>query len=130
MVALVRVRPKDGWCDMAKEKTSPAWMFETDFDGAAYDYKRHRKKGEPSLDEAIKSINEASSPEDREKALNKAMEVTKRRVGLKKILPGKAAEGQMGDVVGAKNGGSIKKYAKGGKIDGCAQRGKTKGRMV
>jgi hypothetical protein len=31
-----------------------------------------------------------------------------------------------------KKGGKVKtkKYAKGGKIDGCAQRGKTKGRMV
>jgi vacuolar-type H+-ATPase subunit D/Vma8 len=87
---------------MAKEKANPAWMLETDFDGAAYDYKRNRKEGEPSLDEAIKKINESSSSEDREKALNKAMEVTNRRVkGLKKkFLPGKAAESQMDDVVG------------------------------
>jgi hypothetical protein len=27
-------------------------------------------------------------------------------------------------------GGNVKAYKKGGKIDGCAQRGKTKGRMV
>jgi hypothetical protein len=27
-------------------------------------------------------------------------------------------------------GGGVKAYKKGGKIDGCAQRGKTKGRMV
>ena len=31
---------------------------------------------------------------------------------------------------GMKRGGSVKKYTKGGSIDGCAQRGKTKGRMV
>jgi len=29
-----------------------------------------------------------------------------------------------------KKGGKVKKYAKGGSVDGCAQRGKTKGRMV
>lgn len=29
-----------------------------------------------------------------------------------------------------KKGGSVKKYAKGGSIDGCAQRGKTKGRYL
>jgi hypothetical protein len=27
-------------------------------------------------------------------------------------------------------GGNVKSYAKGGKIDGCAQRGKTKGRYI
>jgi hypothetical protein len=31
---------------------------------------------------------------------------------------------------GMKKGGAIKKYAKGGSVDGCAQRGKTKGRMI
>ncbi len=29
-----------------------------------------------------------------------------------------------------KKGGKVAKYAKGGSIDGCAQRGKTKGKMV
>jgi hypothetical protein len=31
-----------------------------------------------------------------------------------------------------KRGGKVKKYAKGGSVrgDGCAQRGKTKGRMI
>jgi hypothetical protein len=44
--------------------------------------------------------------------------------------------GSFQDFVNANNpvqkrsGGAIKNYAKGGKIDGCAQRGKTKGRMV
>ena len=114
---------------MAKEKANPSWMLETDFDGAAYDYKRNRKEGEPSLDEAIKQINESSSPEGREKALNKAMEVTNRRVkGLKKKLPGKAAEGQMGNVVGAKKGGMVSSASK--RADGCAKRGKTKCKMI
>lgn len=31
---------------------------------------------------------------------------------------------------GLKSGGGVKKYAKGGSIDGCAQKGKTKGKMV
>ena len=114
---------------MAKEKANPAWMLETDFDGAAYDYKRNRKEGEPSLDEAIKKINESSSSEDREKALNKAMEVTNRRVkGLKKKLPGKAAESQMDDVVGAKKGGMVSSASK--RADGIAKKGKTRGKMV
>lgn len=108
---------------MAKEKVNPAWMFETDFDGAAYHYKHNRKKGEPSLDEAIKEINEAPSSEDREKALNRAMGVTNRRVkGLKKK---EAAEGQMGDVVGAKKGGVVRSSAS-KRADGCAIRGKTR----
>ena len=112
---------------MAKEKVKPAWMFETDFDGAAYHYKRNRKEGEPSLDETIKEINEASSSEDREKALNRAMGVTNRRVkGLKKK---EAAEGQMGDVVGAKKGGMVKSSAS-KRADGCAIKGKTRGKMV
>jgi hypothetical protein len=29
-----------------------------------------------------------------------------------------------------KKGGDVKKYAKGGSVDGCAQRGKTKGTMI
>jgi len=43
----------------------------------------------------------------------------------------------LGEVMGTqepvtmyKRGGKVKKYAEGGSIDGCAQRGKTKGRMV
>jgi hypothetical protein len=107
---------------MAKEKVNPAWMFETDFDGVAYHYKRNRKKGEPSLDEAIKEINESSSAADREKALDKAMGVTNRRT---KRLPGDAAEGQTGDVVGAKKGGMIKSSAS-KRADGIAIRGKTR----
>lgn len=107
---------------MAKEKVNPAWMFESDFDGVAYDYKRNRKRGEPSLEETIKEINEASSAEDREKALNRAMGVTNRRVkGLKKK---EAAEGQMGDVVGAKTGGVVSSASK--RADGIAIRGKTR----
>jgi hypothetical protein len=54
-----------------------------------------------------------------------------------KKLPGKSAEGQMGDVMGAKKGGMIKKYAMGGSVgsaskraDGCATKGKTRGKMV
>jgi len=56
------------------------------------------------------------------------------------IVPrGRAEEslGQMGDVIGAKKGGMIKKMAKGGmtssaskRADGICKKGKTKGRMV
>ena len=54
-----------------------------------------------------------------------------------KKLPGSSAEGQMGDVMGAKKGGSVKKYKKGGTVssaskraDGIAVRGKTKCKIV
>jgi len=43
-------------------------------------------------------------------------------------LPGKAAEGRMSDVVGAKKGGMVSSASKRG--DGCAVKGKTRGRMV
>jgi hypothetical protein len=46
----------------------------------------------------------------------------------RKSLPGKAAEGKMSDVVGAKKGGMISSASKRG--DGCAIKGKTRGRMV
>jgi hypothetical protein len=61
----------------------------------------------------------------------------KAKPAAEKKLPGKSAEGQMGDVVGAKKGGMIKKYAMGGSVgsaskraDGCATKGKTRGKMV
>jgi hypothetical protein len=47
----------------------------------------------------------------------------------RKSLPGKAAEGKMSDVVGAKKGGMVKSSAS-KRGDGIAQRGKTRGRMV
>jgi hypothetical protein len=43
-------------------------------------------------------------------------------------LPGKATEGKMSDVVGAKKGGMVSSASKRG--DGCAIKGKTRGRMV
>jgi len=45
-----------------------------------------------------------------------------------KSLPGKAAEGQVSDIVGAKKGGMIGSASK--RADGVATRGKTRGRMV
>ena len=45
-----------------------------------------------------------------------------------KSLPGRAAEGSVSDVIGAKKGGMISSASK--RADGCAMRGKTKGRMV
>lgn len=40
-----------------------------------------------------------------------------------------AAKNSMNPDEGMKKGGKVKKYAKGGSIDGCAQRGKTRGTM-
>jgi hypothetical protein len=45
-----------------------------------------------------------------------------------KSLPGKAAEGQVSDIVGAKKGGMIGSASK--RADGIATKGKTRGRMV
>jgi hypothetical protein len=45
-----------------------------------------------------------------------------------KSLPGRAAEGSVSDVVGAKKGGMISSASK--RADGIATKGKTKGRMV
>jgi hypothetical protein len=57
-------------------------------------------------------------------------EVAKPKAPVKrKPLPGRAAEGQMSDVVGAKKGGMVKSSAS-KRGDGIAQRGKTRGRMV
>jgi len=46
----------------------------------------------------------------------------------RKPLPGRAAEGKMSDVVGAKKGGMVSSASKRG--DGCAIKGKTRGKMV
>lgn len=45
-------------------------------------------------------------------------------------VAGKAVKGHEKRMHGMKSGGMAKKYAKGGSIDGCATKGKTKGRMV
>ena len=45
-----------------------------------------------------------------------------------KSLPGRSAEGQMSDVVGAKKGGMISSASK--RADGCATKGKTRGKIV
>jgi hypothetical protein len=56
-------------------------------------------------------------------------EVAKPKAPAKrKPLPGRAAEGQMSDVVGAKKGGMVSSASKRG--DGIAQRGKTRGKMM
>jgi hypothetical protein len=52
----------------------------------------------------------------------------KKAPAKRKSLPGKAAEGQVSDIVGAKKGGMIGSASK--RADGVAQRGKTKGRIV
>ena len=53
--------------------------------------------------------------------------VVKKAVGMHdKQLHG----GKKTDLAKLKSGGCAKKYAAGGKVDGCATKGKTKGRMV
>ena len=61
-----------------------------------------------------------------------------RRMGLRGAVPGTYAEGPVGGMAAAmKKGGAVKKKAKGGTVssvskraDGCAVKGKTKGRFV
>ena len=71
----------------------------------------------------------ASTPED---------EATKRIRRIAEDREKRAAMGRLYDAAnktpsnpdeGMKKGGKVKKYAKGGSIDGCAQRGKTRGMM-
>ncbi len=50
------------------------------------------------------------------------------KVAPSRGLPGKSAEGSVSDVVGAKKGGMISSASK--RADGCAMRGKTRGKMV
>ena len=53
--------------------------------------------------------------------------------GARALIPGGAAGLAAEEIAkrqNMKSGGNVKAYKKGGKIDGCAQRGKTKGRMV
>jgi len=45
-----------------------------------------------------------------------------------KGLPGRSTEGSVSDVVGAKKGGMISSASK--RADGCATKGKTRGKMV
>ncbi len=57
----------------------------------------------------------------------------RRAEAMRKSVPASAREGEAYDYAGYKKGGKTKKYAKGGYVrsaDGCAQRGKTKGRMI
>ena len=60
------------------------------------------------------------------KAKGTAKEVKMAAGGMKKRMP-KADE--MGGM-DMKKGGKVAKYAKGGSIDGCAMKGKTKGTMI
>jgi hypothetical protein len=76
-----------------------------------------RKEGDKSFEWRGKKYTTEMAP-------SKPKEPTKR-----KSLPGRAAEGKMSDVVGAKKGGMVKSSAS-KRGDGIAQRGKTRGRMV
>ena len=60
------------------------------------------------------------SPEDVKEAKMRA----KATKAYDKAMPGTLKKPAM------KKGGAVKTYAKGGSVDGCAMRGKTKGRMI
>lgn len=48
----------------------------------------------------------------------------------KKGAPKSMVKHEEAEMKGMKKGGKVMKYAKGGDIDGCASKGKTKGTMV
>ena len=68
-----------------------------------------------------------------EEKLEKKMGKNMARATMQKVAKGEVKKHEKA-MHGMKKGGmacgGMKKYAKGGSIDGCAQRGKTKGRMV
>jgi hypothetical protein len=65
-----------------------------------------------------------------------AEEAAKERAAMEKAMLQGARMGGMGQMQGMKKGGKVKKMASGGKVsqlakaNGCAIKGKTKGRMV
>ena len=111
MAVLVRAKLKEGWCDMAflesmitKKVTKPY-------------AEKVAKKARNKLDETKEDL-----------------ETKAEGMALKSGLIGKKYSREYEDEMkretrGMKSGG-VAKYAKGGKIDGCARKGKTKGRMV
>jgi hypothetical protein len=119
----------------AREGAEPGTESTSDF------MKRTGTKANPPMARTYTSKGPVVTKEQMKKAgfdnlrdyLNAEKGLTRRddkaQTPAKKKLPGKAAEGQMGDVVGAKKGGSVKSSAS-KRADGIAQRGKTRGRMV
>ena len=75
---------------------------------------------------------DAASPEGKQKEAEKQLEETAKKVKEGKIPA--PSENDMGPLPAKKKGGMIKKYSKGGtasaRADGCAVKGKTKGRIV
>jgi hypothetical protein len=77
-------------------------------------------------------------PEVTARPMGLMMPPPNRRMGLRGAVPGTYAEGPVGGMAaGMKKGGTVKKMAKGGSTssaskrgDGCAIKGKTKGRFV
>jgi hypothetical protein len=79
-----------------------------------------------------------NEPEPIRRSIGQLMPPPNRRMGLRGAVPGTYAEGPVGGMAaGMKKGGTVKKKAKGGSVssaskraDGCAVKGKTKGRFV
>jgi len=66
-------------------------------------------------------------------AAKAARDDMRRAKAMRESVPMSAREGEAYNDAGYKKGGKVSKYAKGGYVrsaDGCAQRGKTKGRMI
>lgn len=62
-----------------------------------------------------------------------ARDEMKQAKAMRESVSEAAREGEAYEQAGYKKGGKVSKYAKGGFVrsaDGCAQRGKTKGRMI
>ena len=49
---------------------------------------------------------------------------------VRESVPKEAREGEAYNQAGYAKGGKVKAYVKGGGVDGCAQRGKTRGKVI
>ena len=71
-----------------------------------------------------RKFNRGGEMKESKKMVGKEIAFMKKKGAPKSMIKHEEAE------MGMKKGGMTKKYAKGGSIDGCATKGKTKGMMV
>jgi len=107
---------------------------------ASTDYRQPTPAEKAKLDRSrammVEGINEEKSPITRlMPTMSKAArDQQKSATSLRESVSEKAREGEAYNDAGYKKGGKVKKMAKGGsassRADGCATKGKTKGRFV
>jgi hypothetical protein len=107
---------------------------------AANDYRQPTPAEKAKLDKSrammVEGINEEKNPINRlmPTMTKAARDQQKSAIMLRNSVSDKAREGEAYNDAGYKKGGKVKKMAKGGsassRADGCASKGKTKGRFV